>query len=82
MGKLYVACCNCGFWFGSSACGTQTECSCPKCGAELKYTVGMEFIRVQMKGTFKNQQKIRIRRYSNKYKQEVSSEEEQKLQGK
>lgn len=36
---LYTFCSECGYRFGRSAGGTETELECPKCGAKIKYSV-------------------------------------------
>ena len=73
MGKLYTICCNCGFTFGGSVCGTQKKLYCPKCDAELEYRVDIDSISVRMTGRFANQQKLRIRRYSERCRQTATS---------
>ena len=37
--KYYTFCSSCGYSFGRSGVGTETETVCPKCKAELEYIV-------------------------------------------
>lgn len=34
-----ISCSECGYRLGRSAGGTETEMKCPKCGAQIKYSV-------------------------------------------
>lgn len=46
--KLLTFCSNCGHKLGRSADGTQTETVCPKCGAEIEYTVDEQTVIVKI----------------------------------
>lgn len=60
--KLYICCCNCGRVLGQLSVDSQMEIFCPKCGAEITYTVEEFSVAVQMSGVFADQQKMKVRR--------------------
>lgn len=46
--KLFTFYSSCGHKFGRSGSGTETEMKCPKCGAEIAYTVDEQTVIVKI----------------------------------
>ncbi len=60
--RLMTACCNCGRILGRSAQGAQTALRCPKCGAEIEYTVGKDTVTVRLV-SLSAKQALRMKKY-------------------
>ena len=61
--RLLAFCCNCGYNFGRSGDGTQTETRCPRCGADVEYAVENKAVTVRLVRLSAKQQAARLKKY-------------------